>query len=212
MQMLAEAVVSMDEDGAHRSAQAALVAGIPAYDAIMEGLVRGMETVSEKFEREEYFVPEVLLSADAFNAALAILRPHLGTTADAEKVRAVIGVVQGDTHDIGKNLVRIMMEATGFEVYDLGRDVELEQFVHAAEEVGAKLICLSTLMTTTMEGMREVIEVLNRRGIRDKYKVLVGGGPISPAFAREIGADGFASDASAAVRTARQLAGMVVPA
>ena len=148
---------------------------------------------------------DVLLCSDAMYAGLEVLRPHLPETAEGGKTRAVIGVVEGDTHDIGKNLVKIMLDTAGFEMYDLGRDVPLDAFVEKAAEVNASLVCMSTLMTTTMDGMRIVIEKLKEKGIRDKVKVMIGGSPISQKFADEIGADGYSVNAVEAVKLAKRL-------
>ncbi|WP_371379515.1 corrinoid protein [Sporomusa aerivorans] len=197
---LANAVVEMDEEGAQAAAKAAVAAGIDAYEAITQGLVKGMNIVGDKYEDQEYFIPEVLLCSDAMIAGLEILRPHLPKDYNQDAEKIVIGVVQGDTHDIGKNLVKIMLEAAGFEVYDLGRNVPLQAFVDKAQEVGATIVAMATLMTTTMEGMRVVVEELEKRGMRDKVTVMIGGGPISQAFADEIKADLYASDANVAVR------------
>ncbi len=197
---LARAVVDMEEDTCRRSARESLGAGIEAAEAINGGLVKGMMVVGDKYEREEYFIPEVLLCSDAMLAGLAVLQPHLPVDRGGTAAKVVLGVVRGDTHDIGKSLVKIMLEAAGFEVYDLGRDVPPADFVTKALEVGASVIGLSTLMSTTMDGMRTVIEDLEARGIRDRFLVMVGGGPVSPAFAREIGADLYAPDANSAVR------------
>ncbi len=197
---LANAVVEMDEDGAREAAKAAIAAGIDAYEAITSGLVKGMGIVGEKYEEQEYFIPEVLLCSDAMIAGLDILKPCLPQNYNQDAEKVVIGVVEGDTHDIGKNLVKIMLETAGFEVYDLGRNVPLQAFADKAEEVGATIVAMATLMSTTMEGMRTVVADLEKRGIRDKVTVIIGGGPISPAFANEIRADLYASDANAAVR------------
>ena len=157
------------------------------------------------YEKEEYFVPELLICSDAMYAGLEILRPHLKKSDAKEKHKVVIGVIEGDTHDIGKNLVKIMMDAAGFEMFDLGRNVPLANFIEKAKEVDADLICLSTLMTTTMDGMAEVIEMLIEEGIRDKFKVLIGGGPISEGFAKKINADGYADNATNAVSLSKKL-------
>jgi dimethylamine corrinoid protein len=202
---LAAAIIEMNEDRAVELAEAALAAGMEPYHTIMEGLAAGMEVVSRKYDEEEYFVPEILLCADAMHAALVVLRPHLSAAEVAGQGQVVIGVVSGDIHDIGKNIVKMMLEGAGLTVHDLGRDVPIGKFVDEAERVGANLICLSTLMSTTMEGMRRVIAELERRGVREKYKVIIGGGPISQSFADTIGADGYAADASAAIRVARRL-------
>lgn len=202
---LAEGVLNMDDELAVRAAQEAVAAGLDALDAITNGLVSGMNRAGELYDEEEYFVPELLLCSDAMYAGLAVLQPHVPHDASRAKKRCVIGVVEGDTHDIGKNLVKIMLDAAGFEIHDLGRNVPLPSFVEKAKEVGADLICLSTLMTTTMDGMATVIEMLREEGIRNRFKVLVGGGPISQAFADRIGADGYAENASSAVRVARKV-------
>lgn len=202
---LADRVLNMDEEGARQAAEIAVEQGIDPHRAINEGLVQGMNEAGRLFEEQEYFVPELLLCSDALYAGLEVLVPHLPRGASVDRVRVVIGVVEGDTHDIGKNLVKTMLEAANFEVYDLGRDVPPAAFVAKVVEVGAQLLCLSTLMTTTMNRMADVVELLKREGIRDRVKVLVGGGPISPAFARNMGADGYGENASAAVRAARRV-------
>ncbi|SMB90514.1 methyltransferase cognate corrinoid proteins [Thermanaeromonas toyohensis ToBE] len=204
LQDLKNAVVELDEEKAIQVAREAIAAHIDAYEAIMEGLVAGMDVVGDKYEKGEYFIPEVLLASDAMNAALSILKPYLPKE-HTNPYKVVIGVVQGDTHDIGKNIVKIMLEAGGFQVIDLGRDVPLECFIEKAEETGAHIIAMSTLMSTTMDGMKEVIDMLKKQGKRHKYKVMVGGGAISQAFANAIGADGYAPDANAAVRKAKEL-------
>lgn len=202
---LADGVLNLDEELAVRAAHEAVAAGLNAFDAITNGLVVGMNQAGKLYDEEEYFVPELLICSDAMYAALDVLKPHLQANDEAEKFGCVIGVVEGDTHDIGKNLVKIMLDVAGFEMHDLGRNVPLSDFVEKAKEIDAKLICLSTLMTTTMDGMSSVIEMLKEEGIRDRFKVLVGGGPISQAFANRIGADGYAENAASAVKVAKQL-------
>jgi len=208
LQDLMNGVFLMDEELAVKAAREAVEAGFDAYDAINNGLVAGMNKAGELYETEEYFVPELLICSDAMYAGLEILRPHLKKSKTEEKHKVVIGVVEGDTHDIGKNLVKIMMDAAGLEMHDLGRNVPLADFVEKAKECEAELICLSTLMTTTMDGMAEVIEMLAEEGIRSSFKVMVGGGPISQAFARKIGADGYADNATNAVAVAKNLLGL----
>ena len=203
-----ESVLNMDEELALKAAQEAIEAGLDVYEAINGGLVVGMEKAGDLFESGEYFVPELLMCSDAMYVALDVLKPHLKVQDSGARVRCVIGVVEGDTHDIGKNLVKIMLEVAGFEIHDLGRNVQISDFVEKAKEVDAALICLSTLMTTTMDGMEMVIEQLVEEGIRGRFKVMVGGGPISPAFAEKIGADGYAANASTAVKVARELCGI----
>lgn len=205
LQELAESVINMEEDVSRKVAREAIETGMEANEAINEGLAKGMKVVGDKYEKQEYFIPEVLLCSDAMMAGLEVLQPHLPTDNSKHAEKVVIGVVQGDTHDIGKNLVKIMLEASGYEVYDLGRNVPLQYFVDKALEVGARIIGMSTLMTTTMDGMRAVIEELEERGIRDEHVVIVGGGPISPAFAKDIGADLYAPDANSAVRILNEL-------
>ena len=202
---LMDGVFLMNEELVIKAANEIVAAKYDAYDAINNGLIAGMNKAGELFDKEEYFVPELLICSDAMYAGIEILRPHLKVSDAREKHKVVIGVVEGDTHDIGKNLVKIMMDAAGFEVHDLGRNVPLASFVEKAKEVGAKLICLSTLMTTTMDGMSTVIEMLKEEGIRDSYKVMIGGGPISQAFANKIGADGYADNAAGAIRVANNL-------
>ncbi|MGM0471925.1 MAG: corrinoid protein, partial [Bacillota bacterium] len=187
--------------------QDAIEQEIEASQIINQGLIKGMNEVGRLYENEEYFLPEVLICSDVMNAGLEIVEPHLQTDIVAEPIKVVMGVVAGDTHDIGKNLVKIMMEAAGIKVYDLGRDVPLDEFITKAEEVEADFIAMSTLMTTTMEGMKIVIEQLKEEGIRDKYTVLIGGGPISQSFADSIEADLYTADAHQAVRSIKEIAG-----
>jgi corrinoid protein of di/trimethylamine methyltransferase len=203
---LSNAVVEMDEERAVSASHAAVEQRINAFEAIENGLADGMERAGQLFEEEEYFIPELLMCSDAMYAGLEVLKPHL-KRAGEKKGKVVIGVVEGDTHDIGKNLVRIMLETGGFDVVDLGRDVPPQRFVDTAREVDANIIALSTLMTTTMDGMGQVIRILQDENIRDGYKVIVGGGPISPGFAKKIGADGYAVNAAEALKVARQLVG-----
>ncbi|MDR0817080.1 MAG: corrinoid protein [Clostridiales Family XIII bacterium] len=204
---LAEAVVEMDEELVRELAQKSLESGFDAFETIDRGLSQGMAEAGRLFEEEEYFVPELVMCSDALNVGIDILKPHLKTDSAARKSRAVIGVIEGDTHDIGKNLVRIMLDAAGFEMIDLGRDVPPSVFVEAAVKNEAELILLSSLMTTTMDGMKEVIDLLNAGGIREQIKVVVGGGPVSQAFADRIGADGYSRNAAEAVRLCDRLTG-----
>jgi len=209
---LSDAVVAMDEKKSVALAHEAIDKGIDAYEAIDKGLVNGMDRAGKLFEEEEYFIPELLMCSDAMYSSLEILKPHIKSNALGAKPKVVIGVVEGDTHDIGKNLVKIMLESSGFETIDLGRDIAPLAFVEKAVEANAQVIALSTLMTTTMEGMAEVVRILKARGIKDRFKVIVGGGPISQQFADKIGADGYSSNATDAVRLAKRLAGIEVAA
>jgi len=209
LEKLSECVVEMEDEEVVDVADEYIESGYPALDGIMEGLVDGMNKASDLYDEEEYFVTDLLLCSDAMYSGIDILKPHLPVEENkGEKLKIVIGVVEGDTHDIGKNLVKIMLDTAGFEMYDLGRDVPLDNFVDKAIEVGASLICMSTLMTTTMDGMRIVIEKLKEKGIRDNVKVMVGGSPISQKYANEIGADGYSANAVGAVKLAKRLAGI----
>lgn len=205
LKRLSDGVLEMEEDDVVEAAKEYLEAGYPAFDGIMEGLVDGMNRASELYEAEEYFVTDVLLCSDAMYVGLDVLRPHLLEVSSDAKVKGVIGVVEGDTHDIGKNLVKIMMETAGFEMIDLGRDVELQKFVDVAKEEKVDLVCMSTLMTTTMGGMETVIHLLEEAGIRDQVKVMIGGGPISQKFADKIGADAYTTNAVEAVKCAKKM-------
>ena len=202
---LMDGVLNMNEELVVQAAHEVVHEGYDAYEAINHGLIAGMTQAGVLFEKEEYFVPELLICSDAMYAGIEIPRPHIHKSQEQEKFRVVIGVMEGDTHDIGKNLVKIMMDAAGFEMHDLGRNVPLSGFVEKAKAVNAHLICMSTLMTTTMDGMAGVIEMLKEEGIRDSFKVLVGGGPISSGFAKKIGADGYADNAAGAVKISREL-------
>lgn len=204
---LSDAVVEMEEDEVVVLSNEVVKKNHNAYEAIEKGLSDGMERAGQLFEDEEYFIPELLMCSDAMYAGLDILKPYLKADEAGEKHSIVIGVIEGDTHDIGKNLVKIMLETSGFDVIDLGRDIPPQQFVDKAKEHNAKIIALSTLMTTTMSGMGEVVKILERENIRNDYKVIVGGGPISQGFADKIGADGYSVNAADAVRLARKLTG-----
>lgn len=205
LKRLSDGVLEMEEDNVVETAKEFLDSGFMAFDGIMEGLVDGMNRASQLYEEEEYFVTDVLLCSDAMYAGLDILRPHLSETEEEKKIKCVIGVVEGDTHDIGKNLVKIMMETAGFEMIDLGRDVPLNKFVETAKQENVDLLCLSTLMTTTMGGMETIINQLKDANIRENVKVLIGGGPISKKFADKIGADAYSSNAVEAVKVAKEL-------
>ena len=209
LEALSECVVEMEDEEVVDVAKEYIDAGYPTFDGIMEGLVDGMNKASDLYDAEEYFVTDVLLCSDAMYAGLDVLKPHLpAEDSSVQKPKVVIGVVEGDTHDIGKNLVKIMLDTAGFEMYDLGRDVPLDNFVDKALEVGASIICMSTLMTTTMVGMKTVIEKLKERGVRDQFKIMVGGSPISQRYADEIGADGYSVNAVEAVKLAKSLMGI----
>lgn len=199
------AVVAMEEAETVRISQLIVEQGIDAYEAIEQGLAAGMERAGQLFEEEEYFIPELLMCSDAMYAGLGVLKPHLKLVDSGEKDKIIIGVVEGDTHDIGKNIVKIMLETSGYEVIDLGRDVPPLDFIRRAQQEGAVIIAAATLMTTTLDGMQEIIRLLEEDQARNKFKVMIGGGPVSQAYADKIGADAYAANATEAVRKAKLL-------
>ncbi|MEN1762241.1 corrinoid protein [Anoxynatronum sibiricum] len=204
---LSECVVEMEDEKVIPVAEEFIKSGYPAIDGIMYGLADGMKKAADLYEDEEYFIPELLICSDAMYNGLDVLRPHLDKNDSQQKCKVVIGVVEGDTHDIGKNLVKIMLEAAGYEIIDLGRDVPPVRFVHAVKDKGAKVVALSTLMSTTTNNMRKVVELLSEEGLRNSVKVIIGGGPTSPEFARKIGADGYSKNAMEAVKLVGHLIG-----
>ncbi len=181
----------------------ALAEGVDPRDILNKGLLAGMMIIGEKFKNNEVFVPEVLVAARAMNAGITILEPKLVEVGNEPVGKAVIGTVKGDLHDIGKNLVVMMFKGAGFEVHDVGVDVEADTFIAKAEEVNADVICMSALLTTTMPNMKTVIDALVEQGKRDKYIVMVGGAPVNQAFADQIGADYYTADAATAAETAK---------
>lgn len=198
---LKQGVIEFDEERVRASAEQVLADGLDAYDAIMNGLAAGMERVGELFAANEYFVPEVLMCADALYVGLDLLRPHVHTDQQKQiRGEVVIGTVEGDIHDIGKNLVKLMFDIAGFTVHDLGRDVPLEKFVEESIRTDSDIVCLSAMMTTTMINMPRVIEMLRAKNPR--VKVMVGGAPVSDDLAKKWGADGYAPDASNALQEA----------
>ncbi len=205
IEKIREAVIDGDVAGTSDLTLQALNAGFDADTILKEGLISAMTEVGDLFEKQEYYIPEMLASAMAMKGALTQLRPLLAAGDAAARGRVVIGTVKGDLHDIGKNLVSMMLEGAGFEVTDLGADVPTEKFVEHASH--ADIIGLSALLTTTMPQIRKVIEALEAAGVRQKVKVMVGGAPVTREYAEEIGADAYAIDASAAVREARALMG-----
>ena len=187
--------------------QAALDAGINPGVILNDGMVAAMAEVGRLFEEGEYFVPEMLIAARAMQNGLAVLKPHLASANVKSQGKVVAGTVKGDLHDIGKNLVCMMLEGAAFEIVDLGSDVTPEKFVEAVRSTGADVICMSALLTTTMPNMKTTIEALKTAGLRDRVKVMVGGAPLTDQYAHEIGADGYAADASRAVALAKSLVG-----
>ncbi|MFO7650812.1 MAG: corrinoid protein [bacterium] len=203
---LADAVAAMKPELVAELARQVLEQNLSAQAAITEGLATGMRRMGEKFAAKECFVPEVLMASRAMYAGFDILKEALGTAGPSSRGRVILGVVQGDIHDIGKNIVKVMVQAAGFEVVDLGRNVAVEDFLRAAE-AGPAVVGISSLMTTTMPRMRKVIEALDKRGLRPGVKVMVGGAPVTREFAQRIGADGWAPDAHGAVLEAERLSG-----
>lgn len=183
----------------------ALAEKMPAEQILKEGLILAMEEVGRRFECNEFYVPEMLISARAMKSGLALLRPHLTEAHVVAVGKVVIGTVQGDLHDIGKNLVGMMLEGAGFEVVDLGADVSVDKYVAAVREHRPDLVACSALLTTTMPGMKSVIHTLEKEGLRRQVKVIIGGAPVTDKYAADIGADGFAPDAASAASLAKQL-------
>jgi 5-methyltetrahydrofolate--homocysteine methyltransferase len=202
---LKEAVINGDLKGCTVLTEVAIKAGYPPQTILNEALVPGMEVVGEKFRCNEVYVPEVLVAARAMKKSLGMLKPLLSQTGAKPVGVAVAGTVKGDLHDIGKNLVCMMWEGAGFEVVDLGTDVAPEKFVQAVKDSSAQIVGISTLLTTTMLNMRDVIQALVRAQLRDKVKVMVGGAPVTQTFASEIGADGYGESAVTAVEKAKAL-------
>jgi len=194
------AVINYDEEAVVAAAKEVLAEGIDAGKAVFEGLVAGMEEVGRLYEEQEYFVPELLMCADALYAGLDILRPHMQKKDLGVTGVVVMGVVQGDVHDIGKNIVKMMFDVAGFTVYDLGRDVPLEKFVEEQLRTDSDLVCLSAMMTTTMVGMKDIIRKIKEKN--PKCRIMIGGAPVSEEIAEKFGADGYAKDASNALKDA----------
>lgn len=202
---LSEAIINGNRDVAAKETQAAVDAGVPAQDILQQGLIAGMNVVGQKFKANEFYVPEVLVAARAMKSSMAILRPLLAEANVQAVAKVAIGTVRGDLHDIGKNLVAMMLEGAGFEIIDLGVDCSPEKFMEAVKEKGANIIALSALLTTTMPSMKDTIEAAKEAGLRDKVKVMIGGAPITQDYSDSIGADGYAPDAASAVDKAKEL-------
>lgn len=201
-----EATIAGDETLCVDLARQVLEQDLDPVEAIQGGYTRGMRIVGEKFASMEIFLPQVILAADAMNAALEVLKPHLMQGGDRGVSGVVVlGTMQGDIHDLGKDIVKTMLQAAGFTVHDLGRDVPLRQFIEKAEETDADIIGASAILTTTMTYMPDLVALLDEMGIRDKFKVMVGGAPITRAYAKKIGADGYGENAEEAVRVAEGL-------
>ena len=204
-EQIADEVVKGQADAVRELVNQALSENFSAEDVLNNGLVAGMNVVSEKFKNNEFFIPEVLVSARAMTAGLDILNPLLAEANVKAKGKVVIGTVKGDLHDIGKNIVGMMLQGAGFEIVDLGADVPKEKFIEFTQKEDANMVGMSALLTTTMIYMKEVIQGLKDAGLRDKVKVIVGGAPVTQAYADQIEADGYAPDAASAIDLAKEL-------
>lgn len=198
-------VVEGNKEGVVTAVNKALNQGVNPTDIIQMGLTQGINTVGDKFEKMEMYLPEMLISAEAMKAGVEIVKPHIKGESIQQEGVVVIGTIQGDVHDIGKTIVAFYLDVCGFKVYDLGTEVPIYTFVEQAEEKGADIIGISALLSTTMAYIPDVIEELKRREVRDKYIVMVGGGAVTPEWAREIGADGSGEDFAQAARVAKEL-------
>jgi len=200
---LQEAVIEMDEEAAIEHSKAVLDEGVDAYYAVMNGLAKGMDKVGQLYESQEYFVPELLLCSDALYAGLEILKPHIKAEDEQTKGRVVIGVVEGDIHDIGKNLVKIMLEAAGWTVYDLGRDVQLIRFAEEQQRTNSDIVAISALMTTSMLALPEAVKLI--KASNPNVAVMLGGAPVTRDIAKSYGADGYANNAGQVVKEATRV-------
>lgn len=205
LEKMAKMVVEMEDEEIGDLCREYLKEGYDPEDAIFNGLIKGMNEVGKLFEEEEYFISDLLICSDAMYNGIDVLKKKIESYGENNLATAVIGVVEGDTHDIGKNLVKLMLEVNGFKMIDLGKDVPAEKFVDEAIKNKAQFIMMSTLMTTTMANMKKVIDILNERNIRDQFIVMVGGGPVSESFAKDIGADAYSENANEAVKVAKSL-------
>ncbi len=207
LQALAEAVISGNKDESERLTNEAVDEGVGVENIINDGLIAGMSVVGVKFKNNEFYVPEVLIAARAMHAGMDIIKPLLAESGIEPRGTVAIGTVKGDLHDIGKNLVAMMLEGGGYEVIDLEVDVSPERFVEVVNEQGPDAIGLSALLTTTMPSMKDTVDALEEAGVRDKVKVMIGGAPVTQNYADEIGADGYAPDAASAVDMIAELLG-----
>lgn len=204
---LYDAILEGDANLTKEKIQAALDSNLDPSEILNTGMISAMAEVGERFEKGEYFMPEMLISAHAMQQGLPVLKPYLQQSDLVSEGKVVIGTVKGDLHDIGKNLVSMMLEGAGFELLDLGTDVPVEKFVEAVSDGRVDIVALSALLTTTMPQMKTIIGALTEAGLRDQVKVLIGGAPVTESFAKEVGADGYAADASRAVKVTKSLLG-----
>jgi len=198
-------LVGLNEPKVIELVRNALDEGVAAKEILNQGLIAGMDIVGEKMENEDMFIPEVLMAAKAMSSAIEILKPLLAEEDIRAMGKVIIGTVKGDLHDIGRNLVAMMVESAGFEVYDLGADILPDKFIQEIKEKDANILCMSALLTTTMPMMKNTIDALKESGFREQVKIMIGGAPVTQSFADEIGADGYAPDAGSAVKLAKEL-------
>jgi 5-methyltetrahydrofolate--homocysteine methyltransferase len=208
LQEISEALIVGNAKKVRELVEQALKEGVSPKEILDKALVPGMNVVGEKFKNNEYYVPEVLIAARAMHAGMDPIKPLLTQTGASYVGKVVIGTVRGDLHDIGKNLVAMMLEGAGFQIIDLGVDVPPEKFVEVAKNENVDIVAMSALLTTTMLAMKDTINALKEAGIRDKVKVMIGGAPVTQRYADEIGADGYAPDAATAVEKAKELLGL----
>ena len=206
MNAIQEAIVACDEVKAKTLVEKALADGTAATEILNGGLISGMDIVGDRMENGDMFIPEVLMAAQAMSSCVEVLKPHLGEDGSGKSAKVLIGTVKGDLHDIGKNLVAMMIESSGMTVYNLGVDISPDEFVKQIKEKDASIVCLSALLTTTMPMMKETINAISEAGLRDKVKIMVGGAPVTQTFADSIQADGFAADAGSAAKLVKALA------
>lgn len=196
-------MVNLDIEGVKKACEDAIAAGIPAYEAVTEGMAKGMEIVGQKYENNEYFLAELMMAGETMKEGMSILEPHLKAGEMKALGKVVIGTVRGDLHDIGKNVVITLLKSAGFEVIDLGADVQSEKFVETIKQEKPNILAMSALLTTTMLEMETTIKALKKAGFRSKVKIIVGGAPITSEYAKKIGADAAARDAVEGVRTCK---------
>jgi 5-methyltetrahydrofolate--homocysteine methyltransferase len=208
LKKLFDAVLEGDFEGVKNNLQAALDAKLDPEVILNDGMIAAMREVGIRFEEGEYYVPEMLIAARAMQSGMAILKPHLLQEDRKSSGKVVIGTVKGDLHDIGKNLVALMLEGAGFEIKDLGVDVPIEDFIRVVQEEKPDIVAMSALLTTTMPMMKQTIDAFETAGLRDKVKFIIGGAPVTETYANQIGADGFSIDASRAVNVAKSLVGI----
>ena len=205
LKTLIAAVLNFDEAEVRRVVEDAIEAHVAPSELIDEGLIPAIRELGEMFGRGEVFLPHMIMASEIVEDAIQLIEPHFPKGEERVPIRIVIGTVEGDLHDLGKNVVMMMLKANGFDVYDVGRDVKAETFIQRAKELGAQIIAASSLMSTTMPYQREIVEELDRQGLREKIKIIVGGGPCHLEWAKSIGADGYGNDGAEAVQEVRRL-------